>query len=87
MCYVYILECEDGSYYTGWCKDLDRRYLQHLNGKGAKYTKSHKPIRIIYSEKFKDKEDAMKREYEIKQMKRQEKENLIKLSQKKKKRK
>ena len=78
MCYVYILECEDGSYYTGWCKDLDRRYSQHLNGKGAKYTKSHKPVKIVYYEEFEDDREAMRREYRIKQLSHQEKENLIK---------
>ncbi len=79
MSYTYILECEDGSYYTGWCKDLDKRFAAHKSGKGAKYTKSHKPLRIIYFEEFEDDSSARKREYEIKQLSHQEKENLIKL--------
>ena len=78
MSYVYILLCEDGSYYTGYTKDLERRFQQHLNGKGAKYTKSHKPVKIVYYEEFEDDREAMRREYRIKQLSHQEKENLIK---------
>ena len=78
MSYVYILLCEDGSYYTGYTKDLERRFQQHLNGKGAKYTKSHKPVKIVYYEEFEDDREAMRREYRIKQLSHQEKENLVK---------
>ena len=50
MNYTYILECEDHTYYTGWTNDLEKRFQAHLNGKGAKYTKSHRPLRIAYYE-------------------------------------
>ena len=77
MNYVYILECEDGSYYTGWTNDLNRRFEMHCKGKGAKYTRTHHPLRIAYFEEFEDKIEAMKREYAIKQLKRSEKLMLI----------
>lgn len=67
--YVYILECEDGSLYTGISTNPARRFKEHKSGKlGAKYTKSHKPIKIIYTEEFKNRSSASKREYEIKQL-------------------
>lgn len=78
MNYVYILECEDGSYYTGWTNDLNRRFAMHCKGKGAKYTRTHHPLRIAYFEEFEDRIQAMKREYEIKQLSHLQKENLIK---------
>lgn len=81
MNYTYILECEDGSYYTGWTNDLQKRYEAHCSGTGAKYTKSHKPIRIAYYEEYEDKIDAMKREYEIKHLTRKQKEELIQKAQ------
>ncbi len=74
---VYILECEDGSYYTGWTNNIVQRYKAHQAGRGAKYTKSHKPMRIVHLELFAEKSDAMKREYAIKHMSRAEKEKLI----------
>ncbi len=74
---VYILECEDGSYYTGWTNNIVQRYKAHQAGRGAKYTKSHKPMRIVHLELFAEKSDAMKREYAIKHMSREEKEKLI----------
>ena len=74
---VYILECEDGSYYTGWTNNIVQRYKAHQAGRGAKYTKSHKPMRIVHLEIFAEKSDAMKREYAIKHMSRAEKEKLI----------
>ena len=74
---VYILECEDGSYYTGWTNNIVQRYKAHQAGRGAKYTKSHKPMRIVHLELFAEKRDAMKREYAIKHMNRTEKEKLI----------
>jgi putative endonuclease len=75
--YVYILQCSDGSYYTGYTKDLDARTRQHLNGKGAKYTKAHRPQRIAYVELFGTRSAAMKREREIKKLNHQQKLNLI----------
>lgn len=77
MNYVYILECSDKTYYTGWTKDLEKRVNTHNNGKGAKYTRGRRPVKLIYFENFNDKIEAMKREYEIKQMSRKEKEKLI----------
>ena len=71
--YVYILLCCDGSFYTGYTKDLDARTKLHENGKGAKYTKSHKPKRIAYVELFDSRSQAMKREKEIKKMSHQQK--------------
>jgi len=76
--FVYILECEDGTLYTGYTTDLERRFSAHLSGKGAKYTRSHKPAGIVYYEVFDDRHEALSREWHIKKMKRREKEMLIK---------
>ena len=70
--YVYILECEDGSYYTGIAKDLEKRLTNH--GRGSKYTRAKKPIKLIYVEQP---ENAYKREPQIKKLSRQEKKGLI----------
>ena len=70
---VYILECEDQSLYTGITNDLDKRFLDHQNGKGAKYTKSHKPVKIVYQEQFETHSAALKREIEIKSWTREQK--------------
>lgn len=78
MNYVYILKCADGSLYTGWTNDLNRRLKAHSNGTGAKYTKCRLPIELVYFEEFEDKIEAMKREYAIKQLNRKEKLILIK---------
>ncbi len=78
MNYTYILECKDGSYYTGWTNNLDKRLQDHNAGKGAKYTKARRPVLLAYYETFETKEEAMRREYAIKQMTRAEKEKLIK---------
>jgi putative endonuclease len=75
--YTYILRCADGSYYTGWTNDLEKRIEAHNTGHGAKYTKSRIPVELVYFELHETKEAAMKREYEIKQMTRLEKEKLI----------
>lgn len=66
MWFVYILLCEDNSLYTGSTNNLKKRFLDHKNGKGGKYTRSHKPLELIYSEKFPTKSEALKREIEIK---------------------
>ena len=73
MWFVYILECSDGSLYTGSSNNLEKRFLEHKKGKGGHYTRSHKPIRIVYKEKLKTKSQALKREDEIKKLKRAEK--------------
>ena len=75
--YTYILECGDGSLYTGWTNNLDRRVKAHSEGKGGKYTRSRLPVKLIYHEEFATKEEAMRREYEIKHMTREEKLNVI----------
>ena len=77
MNYTYILECSDGTYYCGWTNDLEKRLSAHNNGKGAKYTKARLPVKLIYYEEYETKEEAMSREWHIKQITRQEKENLI----------
>lgn len=79
MWYVYILLCLDGSLYTGSTNNLDHRFQAHQSGKGAKYTRSHPPEKIIYSEKFNTRSDALKREIEIKSWDRQKKLNILKI--------
>ncbi len=77
MNYTYILKCRDGTLYTGWTNNLEKRIAAHNSGKGAKYTRTRKPVRLVYYEIFEEKEEAMKREYAIKHMSRKEKEKLI----------
>lgn len=76
MWYVYILLCNDGSLYTGISTDPQKRFLKHLSGKGSKYTRSHSPKEIVYTEALLSRSDALKREFEIKQMKKEDKMNL-----------
>ena len=78
MNYTYIVKCSDGSLYTGWTNHLEQRICAHNEGKGAKYTKSRRPVELVYYETFSTKEEAMRREYEIKQMKKREKLALVK---------
>lgn len=66
MWFVYILLCEDGSFYTGVSNNVQKRFLDHKNGKGGHYTRSHKPVKIIYSENLPTQSEALKREAEIK---------------------
>ncbi len=73
MWFVYVLLCQDGSLYTGISPDPEKRFEQHLSGKGAKYTRSHKPVKIVYQEKFKSRSEALKREAEIKGWRRERK--------------
>lgn len=77
MNYTYILECKDGTLYTGWTNNLEKRLKDHNDGKGAKYTKARRPVVLVYHETFETKEEAMRREYAIKQLSRAEKEKLI----------
>lgn len=77
MNYTYIVECSDGSLYTGWTNDLEKRIKAHNDGKGAKYTKSRRPVVLAYYEEFQTREEAMRREWEIKQMSRQKKMRMI----------
>jgi putative endonuclease len=81
--YVYVLLCCDGSFYTGYTKDLEARTKQHENGKGARYTKAHKPKKIAYIEIFDTRNKAMKREREIKKLSHQQKLDLAKTQNKK----
>lgn len=77
MCYVYILECSDNTLYTGWTVDLEKRINTHLSGKASKYTRARLPVKLVYFEEHNDKISAQKREYEIKQMTRNKKLQLI----------
>lgn len=75
--YVYILLCKDGSFYTCYTKDLDERVKQHENGKGARYTKSHRPQKLAYVEIFASRSSAMKRERVIKKLTHKQKHDLM----------
>ena len=77
MYFVYILLCLDNSLYTGSTNNIEKRFKDHILGKGAKYTKSHKPVRVVYQEEFKSKSEALKREVEIKRLSKKQKEILI----------
>ncbi|MBF9297405.1 MULTISPECIES: GIY-YIG nuclease family protein [Mammaliicoccus] len=76
--YTYILECKDQTLYTGYTTDLDRRLKVHNEGKGAKYTKVRRPVKLVYHETFDNKSEALKREYALKQLSRKQKLALIK---------
>ena len=78
--YVYVLRCGAGSLYTGWTNDLGQRLAAHQSGKGAKYTRGRLPIEMVYFEEMPDKSAALKRENELKKLKKAEKELLIKTS-------
>lgn len=75
--YCYILECSDGSYYTGWSTDPKRRLGQHNRGTGSRYTRSRRPLRLVYIEELPDKVTALKRERAIKALPRIRKQKLI----------
>ena len=77
MNYTYIVKCSDGSLYTGWTNDLEKRIRAHNDGKGAKYTKSRRPVVLAYYEEFQTKEEAMRREWETKQLDREQKMKMI----------
>ena len=81
--YTYILECADGSLYCGWTNNLDRRLSAHNAGTASKYTRTRRPVRLVYREEFDTKQDAMSREYHIKRLTRSEKLALIGYSRKK----
>ncbi len=68
MNYTYVLKCADGTFYTGWTNHLERRLTAHNSGTGAKYTRSRRPIELYYFETFPTKEEAMRREWQIKQL-------------------
>ena len=77
MNYAYILQCGDGSYYAGWTNDLKKRLEDHNLGRGAKYTRAHLPVILVYYESFETKAEAMRREAAIKKLSRSQKERLI----------
>ena len=77
MNYTYMLECADGSYYTGWTNNLKQRIEAHNSGKGAKYTKGRGPVKLVHVETFDTKEEAMKREYQVKRLTKEGKMKLI----------
>lgn len=74
---VYILKCKDNTLYTGYTNDLEHRLKMHTNGKGAKYTRGRGPFQVMFVEKFPTKEEALRKEYKIKQLSRKEKFQLI----------
>ena len=80
MNYTYILRCADGTYYTGWTNDLDKRLAAHNAGTASKYTRPRRPVSLVYYEVFDTKEEAMRREWEIKQLTRKQKEKLMGLA-------
>lgn len=77
MNYTYILECADGSLYTGWTNHLEKRVQDHNEKKGAKYTRGRTPVKLVYYEEFETKKEALKREAAIKRLSRAQKKALI----------
>lgn len=75
--FVYMLRCGDGSLYTGYTDDVARRLAVHQSGRGAKYTRSHQPVELVYQEELTTRSEAMRREAAIKKLKRQQKLDLI----------
>ena len=76
-CYCYIVECSDGTYYTGWTTDPERRVNQHNKGVGAKYTSTRRPVNLVYLEPQPNRTNAMRRELAIKKMNRIQKSKLV----------
>ncbi len=81
MWHIYILLCEDGSLYTGYSNDVEQRFSDHKNGKGGHYTRSHKPVKLIYQETSETKSKALKRERQIKGWSREKKIEILKLKE------
>lgn len=77
--YTYIVRCKDNSFYIGWTNNLEKRIKAHNEGKGAKYTKPRRPVKLVYYEIFSTKQEAMSREYHLKKLSHKEKEKLIKV--------
>ena len=77
MNYAYILRCADGTLYSGWTNNLEKRLAAHNSGKGAKYTKTRLPVELVYFESFESKNQAMSREAQFKQLSREQKLKLI----------
>ena len=81
--YMYVVECSDGSYYTGYTTDVKKRLAVHNSGKGAKYTRARLPVKLIYVEGFAGKEEAMSAEALLKRKKRPQKERFLSENQEK----
>ena len=77
MNYTYLVQCADGTLYCGWTNHLEERVRAHNSGKGAKYTKSRRPVKLMYYEEFETKEEAMRQEAALKRLTRREKLKLI----------
>jgi putative endonuclease len=77
MPFVYILQCRDQTYYTGYAVDLDKRLQEHQQGIGCKYTRGRLPVELVYWEEYPSKSQAMQREHQIKQFSRDDKTKLI----------
>jgi len=75
--FVYLLRCNDGTIYTGWTYDVTQRVRAHQNGRGARYTRIHRPVELIYHERLSSRRAAMRREIEIKKMSRKRKLALV----------
>jgi len=75
--HVYVVECSDGTYYTGYTTDVERRVAEHNDGTAAKYTRGRRPVTLVHTETFDDQSAAMQREYAIKQLRRPAKERLV----------
>ena len=75
--YMYVVECRDGSYYTGYTTDVKKRIAVHNSGKGAKYTRARLPVKLIYAQGFDSKEEAMSAEVLLKRKKRAQKERFL----------
>ncbi|MCF0260056.1 MAG: GIY-YIG nuclease family protein [Erysipelotrichaceae bacterium] len=75
--YSYMVECADGSFYCGYTTSLQKRIITHNKGRGAKYTKSRRPVKLVYFEVFETRHDAMSREWHMKKLTRRQKERLI----------
>ena len=80
MNYVYLLQCADDTLYCGWTKDIDARLAAHNSGKGAKYTRSRLPVKLVYHEVYEDLQKALSREWHLKRLSREKKLKLIEAS-------
>jgi putative endonuclease len=76
-CFCYIVECADGTFYTGWTTDLKRRVVAHNAGRGSRYTRARRPVKLVYSERVSTRAEAVRREVKIKRMKRPAKLGLV----------
>ena len=77
MHYVYVLDCADGTYYTGYTTDVERRVAEHDAGEGAKYTRGRTPVELVHVEEYETRSAAMSREHGIKSLSRRQKERLV----------